>query len=165
MPRVRLGKTRRTKWTTNLADRAAIGTAAVTETILVGVTDYAGNTNLEPGQVTYLRSRGFLTVTPTVITQGTLWWAFVRMPRDASSANCDPSAFQDMIDEDILQWGSWHYAALTSNPQHLHFPVNIKAKRRLKQDEIRFVARCTGTAGNNVLVTLNVRSLLKGEFT
>jgi len=152
-----------------LADGAAVGTAATYGDVLVNRTDYASNTNLEPGAgITLAGIRGYITIAPTVVTAFSLWMAIWVHDEDASTAiggPMDPSLFQNLIDERVLWWWTTRFAAAAAATPSapLVLPVHIKARAKLKDDAVFLTALVTNAAaGNNCTLTYGLRSNLRG---
>lgn len=160
------------RWTSQLADNSPIENNALSQFVLVATSDYASNTNLEPVGVTLVRIRGFLTYAPTLAaTVHSLWAAIFMHDTDevpVLGGLMDPSGFQELIDEQVLWWGSGiclNGSGASQLSVRFH-EIDVKAKRRLKDSAISLVVRTTGgVAGVTGQLTMSARSLLRGSAT
>lgn len=157
------------RWTSQIADGAAVGTAANYVDNLVNRSDYASNTTIEPaGGVILAGIRGYITVAPTVTTAFSLWMNIVVHDEDVNTAiggPLDPAGFQPAIDERVIWWWSFRFpaAAAATPTMMMHFPVHIKTRVKLRDDHVFLIAVCTNAvAGNQATLTYNLRSNLRG---
>lgn len=157
------------RWTAQLADLDPIENNAVSEYTLVDVSDYAQNTQIEPDGPTFVRERLFLSYFATLVDTHTVWAAIYHVDSDIAAVLggvLDPSVGQNLIDEDVLWWGSViadSNSATAASPWLGH-EIDIKAKRRLKASDIRLVVRSTnGAAGQTGLLSFSSRSLMVGN--
>jgi len=161
------GSKRVKRWTAQISDRETVANNSTRAITIVGVSDYASNTNLEPQGVTLVRLRGYLSFVPSLATQHTIFAALVVIDQDQTAP--DPSSFQDMIDERVLWW--WSGPGSTASGQEQSpaggpICLDIKAKARLRDSNVSLVTRSTGgAAGNTDIQILTVRALLVGEAT
>jgi len=148
-----------------LTDKVNVANNATGSVNLVAVTDYAANTELTPKGVTFVRARGNLTFVAQVDADVAVFWAVFVLDQDQTSP--DPTNFQNLIDERVLYWGTCVVRANASVTYTYHFePIDLKAKARLSDQDVRFVFRATGgSAGTVAQVTSNWRMLLVGEAT
>lgn len=157
------------RWTCQLGDSLAVGTAALFSDIIVARSDYASSANIEPGSGVSLRGiRGYITIAPTVLTGFSIWMALFRQDEDVNTAITgpnDPSVFQNFIDERVLWWWSTRFAAAAAATPSapLVLPVHVKSRATLTDENIWLTAVCTNAAvGNNCTLTYNLRSNLHG---
>jgi len=158
------------RWTSQLADGQAVGTAAIYQDFLVARNDYASNTNLEPGTgIVFAGIRGYITIVPTVLTAFSLWMSIIRIDQDSFNSvptgPSDPTAFQNAIDERYLWWCGLRFPAATAaNPvAPVVMPIHVRSKCRLIDDHIMLNALITNSvAGTNCTLTYNFRSNIRG---
>ena len=145
--------------------------ATVSSLILLTTADYANNANLEPEGPTLVRIRGNIVVDSIIATAWTFWLSCCAYDMDTNFSGGvagpnDPSSYQNMTDEEVLMWTCHRFGARTvaTAPQPLIIPLDIKAKRRLKDTTIRldWVAS-NGAAGQDGTLTCNARLLLIGN--
>lgn len=169
-PRMKRPRSAR-RWTAQVGDGLTLSTTALGTSTLVAVSDYQGNTNLEPEGPTLVRIRGYITVTATVATAFSYWMGLWVGDVDSGAglaAHGDPGTVQNLIDDDWLWWTSGRAEARTllTAPYYVdRYEVDIKSKRRLKDQQVilSWVASNAGAAGTQGAVTLNLRALLVGN--
>jgi len=163
MPRFRRRR-QSARWTAQLFDRTSVVTGTENQSIIVDVTDYASNTNIEPDGPILARVRGFLTLVPQV-SSWTFFCGLFVVDRDSPGGSYDPINFQNLVDEEPLWW--WSYSvgiASASFPiQPVQIELDIKAKRRLKDSDLILAWNSTGTAGAAALLTGTFRALMTGN--
>jgi len=160
----RFGRRRRNngKWTAQLLDGAAItASPTVLSSVLVAVTDYSSNTSMERGEVTVKRIVGNITLTHHDAVATTVWLGIYKANVDEGIAQQDPANFQNSIDEDVMWWYSYRWGNVAGNPHDI--PIDIRVKRRLKEDEIRLHASTTNGV-SSVFVAFNTRILIGGDI-
>jgi len=157
------------RWTSQLTDKTNIENNAISTYTLVDVADYASNTALEPTGVTLMRIRGFFTYMADLATQHSIFAAVFVHDADAVPALgglMDPSGFQQVIDEQVLWWWSSIFLGEATDRDFVRMELDIKAKRRLHEDNVSLVLVGTGGAAGAVgKLTFTLRSLLKGAAT
>jgi len=128
------------------------------------VTDYAGNTNVSRTGVTVLRLVGNISLLHTDAVAATVWMGFFCANTDEGTTQQDPSNVQHLIDEDVLWTHVHRFGTDTGTNREIEIPFDIRVKRKLTEDEIRFQASTTGGSGV-VTATFVCRALLAGDIT
>jgi len=156
------------RWTAQ-HDILVLTTGTLDSGVLVAPTDYEFSTTLEPSGAVIKRIRGWIdvgfsgTVTPATAR---ICFGILRMDADTGTvfgATGDPRIAAQLIAEDWL-WTKGMFlstiAAQATNGWNA-FEVDVQAQRRLKDDDIRFVAAVDPfTGGGTVNVNVYARALL-----
>lgn len=150
------------RWTANLVDQAQVVAGVQGQVIVVDVTDYASNINIEPQGPTLARVRGFVTIAP--ILPFTIWMGLYVVDRDSPGGSYDPSLIQNVIDEEPLWWYSYavNTVGATTPAAPVSIEIDVKAKRRLKDSDLILTWNTTSAAGTCAEVTASLRALLLG---
>lgn len=161
------------RWTANSwANGQTIQPGQTALLTVVATTDYAQSDTLESDGVTLERIRGSLCVlsnNTTVLAHRDITWGFVRLTAGVSVAAgyCDSNTaagLTDLIKEDLLIAQYRYVTAATSGTAgiDLNVPFDIKARRRLTNQEILWFVSVANNADDGVIVKGMCRALLKG---
>jgi len=170
-PRRKFGSRGKRRWTAQLLDGSTLSTTALGASAILTTADYAQNANLEPEGPTLVRIRGDFWFEATVATAFSVYAMVFVADSDSglsTGGHGDPSVFQNLIDDNILWWQSFRCPArtLATHPNGMQrLEIDIKAKRRLKDDSVWLtaIAANAGAAGTQGTFGFTARALLVGN--
>lgn len=119
---------------------------------IVSPTDYEQSPTLEQGGVTLVRMRGTISLRATVL--GGICFFGIYVVSELSPAN-PPSSLAGLLDGDCLI----HRSLMIGTTEPRVIEIDIKAKRRLTDDQVVLVVEAIG---QTVISQFSIRALLLG---
>lgn len=149
------------RWTGNFTDAETTTAAgAVGSLTLIDPSDYRQQATMEESGATLLRVRGFFCARATVI--GALAHIAIYVPDEAltvaAGGALDPTQFGNFIRGDLIFHGVFT-VPVGANAAPLMVPIDVKARRRLADQNVMFAIKATAQA---VTWTMSGRCLLRG---